>query len=74
MPYTNIMKSYDAGVAPTLQDYFQRRALKNVQPNLGYAQDAQMLSIPAAKGDVFLRQIALWGKKLRHVSPTSFAS
>ena len=50
MPYTNIMKSYDAGVAPTLQDYFQRRALKNVQPNLGYAIDAQMIEQPEHNG------------------------
>lgn len=48
--YTNIMNSYDAGVAPTLQDYFQRRALKNVQPNLGYAQDAQMIEQPEHNG------------------------
>ena len=50
MPYTNIMKSYDAGVAPTLQDYFQRRALENVQPNLGYALDAQMIEQPEHNG------------------------
>ena len=50
MPYTNIMKSYDAGVAPTLVDYFQRRALKNVQPNLGYAQDAQLIEQPEHNG------------------------
>ena len=48
--YSNIMNSYDAGVAPTLQDYFQRRALKNVQPNLGYAQDAQMIGQPEHNG------------------------
>lgn len=48
--YTNIMNSYDAGVAPTLQDYFQRRALKNVQPNLGYAQDAQLIEQPEHNG------------------------
>ena len=48
--YSNIMNSYDAGIAPTLQDYFQRRALKNVQPNLGYAQDAQMLEQPLHNG------------------------
>jgi hypothetical protein len=44
--YDNMNKSYDAGVSPTLQDYFQRRALENVQPNLGYAQDAQMIEQP----------------------------
>lgn len=48
--YTNIMKSYDAGVSPTLVDYFQRSALENVQPNLGYAQDAQMIAQPEHNG------------------------
>ena len=49
-PYTNIMNSYDAGVSPTLVDYFQRRALENVQPNLGYAQDADMIEQPENNG------------------------
>lgn len=48
--YDNMNKSYDAGVSPTLQDYFQRRALENVQPNLGYAQDAQMIEQPEKNG------------------------
>lgn len=49
-PYTNINLSYDAGVSPTLQDYFQRRALENVQPHLGYAQDADMMEQPEHNG------------------------
>ena len=49
-PYANINLSYDAGVSPTLQDYFQRRALENVQPNLGYAQDADMMEQPEHNG------------------------
>ena len=49
-PYTNIMHSYDSAISPTLQDYFQRRALKNVQPNLGYATDAQMIEQPMHNG------------------------
>ena len=48
--YDNIMKSTAASVAPTLQDYFQRRALENVQPNLGYALDAQMIEQPEHNG------------------------
>ena len=50
MPNYNINFSYDAGVSPTLQDYFQRRALENVQPNLGYAADAQMIEQPEGNG------------------------
>ena len=50
MPITNMNYSYDAGVSPTLQDYFQRQALKNVQPNLGYASDAQMIEQPEHNG------------------------
>jgi len=48
--YDNLNYSYDAGVAPTLQDYFQRRALKNVQPNLGYGADAQLIEQPEHNG------------------------
>jgi len=48
--YDNIMNSYDAGIAPTLQDYFQRRALENVEPNLGYGRDAQLVEQPEHNG------------------------
>jgi len=48
--YDNLNYSYDQGVSPTLQDYFQRQALKNVQPNLGYAADAQMIEQPEHNG------------------------
>ena len=48
--FDNLNYSYDQGVSPTLQDYFQRRALKNVQPNLGYARDAQMIEQPEHNG------------------------
>ena len=48
--YDNLNYSYDAGVSPTLQDYFQRAALENVQPNLGYAADAQMIEQPEHNG------------------------
>ncbi len=46
----NMNYSYDAGVAPTLQDYFQRRALKNVELNLNYLSDAQMIEQPKNNG------------------------
>lgn len=48
--YDNMMRSTDSGVSPTLQDYFQRRALENVQPDLGYGQDAQMIEQPLHNG------------------------
>jgi len=48
--FDNPNYSYDSGVSPTLQDYFQRQALKNVQPNLGYARDAQMIEQPEHNG------------------------
>ena len=48
--YDNMNYSYNAGVAPTLQDYFQRKALENVEPNLGYGADAQMIAQPEHNG------------------------
>ena len=43
--------SYNAGIAPTLlESYLQRRALKNVEPNLGYLIDAQMIEQPKNNG------------------------
>ena len=36
MPNANMNYSYDSGIGPTLlESYLQRRALKNVEPNLG---------------------------------------
>lgn len=50
-PYTNMSYSYDSGIAPTLlESYLQRRALKNVEPNLGYLTDAQMIEQPKNNG------------------------
>ena len=47
--YDNMNVSYQASLAPTmLESYLQRRALKNVEPNLGYLKDAQMAD-PALK-------------------------
>ena len=43
--------SYSSGIAPTLlESYLQRRALQNVEPNLGYLQDAQMIEQPMNNG------------------------
>jgi len=43
--------SYNASIAPTLlESYLQRRALKNVEPNLGYLTDAQMIEQPKNNG------------------------
>lgn len=47
----NTNYSYSSGIAPTLlESYLQRRALKNVEPNLGYLQDAQMIEQPRNNG------------------------
>ena len=49
--YDNINYSYDAGIAPSmLESYLQRRALKNVELNLGYLNDAQMIEQPKNNG------------------------
>ena len=51
MPTANTNYSYDSGIAPTLlESYLQRRALKNVEPNLGYLKDAQMIEQPKNNG------------------------
>jgi len=43
--------SYNAGIAPTLlESYLQRRALENVEPNLGYLNDAQLIEQPKNNG------------------------
>ena len=43
--------SYNSSIAPTLlESYLQRRALKNVEPNLGYLKDAQMIEQPKNNG------------------------
>lgn len=49
--YNNMNYSYDAGIKVTeLEAYLQRRALKNVEPNLGYLKDAQMIEQPKHNG------------------------
>ena len=49
--YDNMNVSYQASLAPTmLESYLQRRALKNVEPNLGYLKDAQLVEQPRNNG------------------------
>ena len=49
--YDNINVSTQASLAPTmLESYLQRRALKNIEPNLGYLKDAQMIEQPKGNG------------------------
>ena len=51
MPSYNTNYSYDSGIGPTLlESYLQRRALENVEPNLGYLNDAQMIEQPTGNG------------------------
>ena len=51
MPTVNTNYSYDSGIAPTLlESYLQRKALKNVEPMLGYLDDAQMIEQPENNG------------------------
>ena len=48
---SNLNYSYSSGIAPTLlESYLQRRALENVEPNLGYLNDAQMIEQPLNNG------------------------
>ena len=48
--------SYSSGIAPTLLEaYLQRRALENVEPNLGYLKDAQMISQPMNSGSKYVK-------------------
>ena len=50
-PYTNMNYSYQSSIAPTeLEAYLQRRALENVEPNLGYLQDADKVKQPKNNG------------------------
>jgi len=51
MPNYNINASYDSGIKPTLlESYMMRRALENVEPELGYLQDAQKIEQPKNNG------------------------
>lgn len=49
--YSNMNYSYDSGIAPTLlESYLQRKALENVEPNLGYLADAEKIAQPKNNG------------------------
>lgn len=51
MPNVNMNYSYASGLQPTLAEaYIQRKALKNVEPNLIYARDAQKVALPKNSG------------------------
>ena len=49
--YSQMNYSYDSGIAPTLlESYLMRKALENVQPNLGYLADAEKIAQPKNNG------------------------
>lgn len=49
--YDNMMYSYDSGIKQTLpEQYIQRKAMRNVQPNLGYLKDAELVDMPLNNG------------------------
>ena len=55
--YDNMMYSYDSGIASTLpEQYIQRKAMKNVQPNLGYLKDAELVEQPKNGG----KHVRMW--------------
>ena len=50
-PNYNINASYDPGIKPSMMEsYLMRRALENVEPELGYLQDAQKIEQPKNNG------------------------
>lgn len=55
--YDNMMYSYDGGIKQTLpEQYIQRKAMKNIQPNLGYLRDAELVDQPANNG----KHVRMW--------------
>lgn len=49
--YDNMHYSYDANLKPTLlESYLFRKAMENVQPNLGYLADAEKIAQPKNNG------------------------
>ena len=55
--YDNMMYSYDGGIKQTLpEQYIQRKAMKNVQPNLGYLKDAELVEQPKNGG----KYVRMW--------------
>ena len=57
MPTVNMNYSYNAAIAPSLvETYIQRKALENVEPNLGYLNDADMIEQPKNNG----KHVRMW--------------
>ena len=57
MPSVNMNYSYNAAIAPSLvETYIQRKALENVEPNLGYLNDADMIEQPKNNG----KHVRMW--------------
>lgn len=57
MPTVNMNYSYDANIAPSLvETYIQRKAMKNVEPNLRYLDDADMIDQPEGNG----KHVRMW--------------
>jgi N4-gp56 family major capsid protein len=55
--YDNMMYSYDSGIGTTLpEQYIQRKAMKNIQPNLGYLKDAELVDQPKNNG----KHVRMW--------------
>ena len=55
--YDNMNYSYSAGIKPTLvETYLQRKAMKNVTPNLRYLDDADMIDQPLNNG----KSVTMW--------------
>ena len=57
MPNVNMNYSYDASIAPSLvETYIQRKAMKNVELNLRYLDDADMIDQPEGNG----KHVRMW--------------
>lgn len=54
MPTVNMNYSYSSGIKATLpiEGYMQRHAIENVEPNLGYMKDADMIEQPKNNGKI----------------------
>ena len=50
MAYENINKSYDAGIAPGIIEYHEKRLLKNFFPKATWARDVQVRPLPRGNG------------------------
>lgn len=49
--------SYSAAIAPSIvETYIQRKAMENVEPNLGYLNDADMIEQPKGEG----KHVRMW--------------